>query len=65
MSQPKFKPRISKIQGKSAWTVGVKFLRSMKGKTRRDRIKKNILTEEIGVKNLLTELEENQLCLAM
>jgi hypothetical protein len=41
----------------------MKFL-SIKGKTR-DRIKKNILIEGTGVKNLLTELEENQLCSAM
>jgi hypothetical protein len=46
----------SKIQ-----EINMKFLRSIAGKRRRDRIINEIFREEAGTQNLLTELEKKQL----
>jgi hypothetical protein len=39
-------------------SVDMKFLRSAKGKTREGRIINGILREEIGIQNLLIDLEQ-------
>jgi hypothetical protein len=36
----------------------MKFLRSIQGKTRCDSIRNYMFTEEVGINNFLTELEE-------
>jgi hypothetical protein len=39
--------------------VDMKYLRSTKGETRKGRIRNGIFREELGIQNLLIDLEEN------